>query len=84
MDTTTSLTNTGFWWPLLQNLADELANILRLETHFIALRDAGFEMGLEGKPPRLLGSCLPVSVADLAKVWENSGDSSTARALSPQ
>ena len=74
----------GVWWPLLQNLADELANILRLETHFIALRDAGFEMGLEGKPPRLLGSCLPVSVADLAKVWENSGDSSTARALSPQ
>ena len=56
----------GEWWPVLENLANELADRLHLETHFIALRDADFEMGLEGKPPRLLDPCLTVTVADLA------------------
>lgn len=67
----------GKWWPVLENLAGELAARLSLETHFIALRDADFEMGLEGKPPRLMGACLSVTVADLSKKLEHP-ESSTA------
>jgi hypothetical protein len=56
----------GDWWPSLERLATELADNLGLEIHFIALRDAQFDMGLAGNPPRLTGACLPIKVADLA------------------
>ena len=56
----------GDWWPPLERLATELADSLGLESHFIALRYAQFDMGLSGNPPRLTGACLPINVADLA------------------
>ena len=55
----------GDWWPPLERLAADLADSLGLESHFIALRDAGFEMGLAGNPPQLTGECQPISVASL-------------------
>jgi hypothetical protein len=61
-----SHTKAGDWWPHLAQLADDLKGSLGIESHFIALRDANFKMGLEGNPPRLTGVCIPVNVSDLA------------------
>ena len=57
----------GTWWSALEQLADELATKMGLQSHFIALKDADFEMGLAGKPPRLIGSCIARTVADLSR-----------------
>jgi len=56
---------TGDWWPRLDALAHELKTLLGLETHFIALKDASFDMGLAGNPARLTGACVPVTVESL-------------------
>lgn len=65
------------WWPPLERLATDLAVSLSLESHFIALRDAHFDMGLSGNPPRLTGACLPIKVADLATAQADPARSST-------
>lgn len=56
---------TGNWWPALRRLADQLEESFGLVSHFIALRDADFSMGLEGQKPRLLGDCSLISLAEL-------------------
>jgi hypothetical protein len=67
----------GDWWPPLERLATDLAVSLSLESHFIALRDAHFDMGLAGNPPRLTGACLPIKVSDLATAQADPARSST-------
>ena len=59
------------WWPALGKLAKDLAATLGLEAHFVALKDAGLEMGLAGNPPRLTGECQPVSVASLVTALDS-------------
>jgi hypothetical protein len=56
----------GDWWSALLELSSQLAASLGLETHFIALRNSDFLMGLDGQKPRLLGECSLVNVGDLA------------------
>jgi hypothetical protein len=63
----------GAWWPQLKKLASELEATLGLESHFVALQDADFEMGLAGKPPRLTGACRPISVSSLNAEVHTSG-----------
>jgi hypothetical protein len=58
-------TKAGDWWPHLERLADDLKGTLGVESHFIALRDSPFEMGLDGNSPRLTGACILVDAADL-------------------
>ena len=55
----------GNWYPAVRNLADRMADAMRMEVHLLALRHADFEMGLEGKPPRLKGTLSIVSVEEL-------------------
>ncbi len=45
----------GQWWPDLSKLAAEIDNLLGLETHFLGLRDAAFQMGTKGQDPQLTG-----------------------------
>ncbi len=56
---------TGDWWPALRQLADQLEESFGLESHFIALLNADFSMGLEGQKPKLQGDCSLISLADL-------------------
>jgi hypothetical protein len=56
---------TGNWWPELQNLADQLAGSLGLTSHFIAMRNSGFSMGLNGEKPQLVEDCSLIHLADL-------------------
>lgn len=56
---------TGPWWPSLCRLADSLMDSLGLETHFLALRNRGFRMGLEGRKPQVRGECSLIDVAHL-------------------
>lgn len=55
----------GDWWPALALLGSQLNESLGMESHFIALRDSSFSMGLNGQKPQLLGDCSSVCVADL-------------------
>jgi len=55
----------GEWRPALLNLADRLAGSLGLESHFIALRNSGFNMGLNGQKPKLIEDCSLIHLADL-------------------
>ena len=64
----------GAWWPRLERLASLLGTTLGLDTHFLALRDAGFEMGLASKPPRLTGTCQAVSVTSLIAAADITGN----------
>ena len=68
---------TGDWWPRLDAISTELRSLLGLETHFIALKDAGFEMGLDGNPPQLTGACVPVTVESLAMNLNTTGSDSS-------
>jgi hypothetical protein len=63
----------GIWWLQLEKLASDIEAILGLESHFVALQDAGFEMGLGGKPPRLTGVCRPVRVSSLVADMDSGG-----------
>ncbi len=56
---------TGDWWPALLNLADQLEGSLGLKSHFIALRNSGFNMGLNGEKPQLIEDCSLNCVSDL-------------------
>ncbi len=55
---------TGDWWPELQHLADRLAGSLGLTSHFIALHNSGFKMGLSGEKPQLTEDCSLIQVAN--------------------
>jgi hypothetical protein len=63
----------GAWWSQLEKLALDIEAILGLESHFVALQDAGFEMGLGGKPPRLTGACRPVRASSLVAEMDSGG-----------
>jgi hypothetical protein len=63
----------GTWWPQLEKLASDIEAILGLESRFVALQDASFEMGLGGNPPRLTGACRPVSVSSLVSELNSGG-----------
>jgi len=63
----------GSWWPQLEKLAAGIEAILGLESRFVALQDASFEMGLSGKPPRLTGACRPVSISSLVSELNSGG-----------
>ena len=56
---------TGQWWPALSSLAMEIDKILGIETHFLALQNATFQMGTMGVDPCLTGDCSVVGVAEL-------------------
>ncbi len=56
----------GEWISAIRDLAAGITDAMHLEVHLLALLDAGFEMGLEGKPPRLTGDPRVVSLAELA------------------
>ncbi len=47
----------GDWRQVVSDLASRVRVSVGVETVFASLVDSGFEMGLAGKPPRLLGSC---------------------------
>lgn len=55
----------GEWWTNLKALVSEIDNLLRLETHFLALRNATFQMGSKGQNPLLTGDCSLVGVGEL-------------------
>jgi hypothetical protein len=55
----------GDWWPALTHLGSQLTESLGLDSHFIALRDSSFSMGLNGQKPQLTGECSSVYVEDL-------------------
>ncbi len=56
---------TGAWRPALRDLASRIHQATGLQTHTLALRDAAFEMSLDGKPGRLTGDCRIVSIEEL-------------------
>lgn len=60
--------STGEWWAAFNSLADRLAELLAMEFHFIALRNSGFSMGLNGQKAQLTEDCTLVRVADVAKI----------------
>ena len=55
----------GEWWPILSNLAAKIDSLLGLETRFLALQDATFQMGSKGQNPQLTGVCTMVGVVEL-------------------
>jgi hypothetical protein len=55
----------GEWWPELFNLANQLDDSLGLKSHFIAMRNSGFSMGLNGEKPQLVEDCSLIHLADL-------------------
>ena len=56
----------GNWYPAVRGLADRLGDAMTMEIYLLALMDAEFQMGLQGKPPRLKGALSIVSVEELA------------------
>ena len=52
----------GRWLSPVRDLVSGLRGALGLEACLVALLDADVEMGLNGRPPRLIGSCRMVSV----------------------
>lgn len=55
----------GQWWPVLRGFAKEIDDLLSIETHFLALENATFQMGSIDQAPQLTGDCSVVGVADL-------------------
>ena len=55
----------GPWWPALNGLASRIDNLLGLETHFVGLLNADFQMGGDGQDPEMIGQCSLVGVAEL-------------------
>lgn len=62
----------GAWWSALKHLADQVDTSLGLESHFLALRESNFSMGLEGQKPLLADDCTLVSLAEFIQQQENS------------
>jgi len=58
----------GHWWPALSSLAIEIDKLLGIETHFLALQNATFQMGTSGHDPHLTGDCAVVGVAELISI----------------
>jgi len=56
---------TGDWWVALRKLASELQPLLGLQSRFLALHEAKFELGLNGTKPRLLSECSVTDIDDL-------------------
>jgi hypothetical protein len=52
----------GEWVSAIRDLVAGMAETMQLEVHLLALLDAGFEMGFEGKRARLTGDCRVVSI----------------------
>ena len=52
----------GRWLSAVRDLVSGLRDTLGLDAYLLALLDATFEMGLNGQPARLTGSCRMVSV----------------------
>ena len=55
----------GDWQLALALLGSQLTESLGLDSHFIALRDSSFSMGLNGEKPQLMGECSSVYVEGL-------------------
>ncbi len=55
----------GDWVTTLSKLVEEIKNRLKINTHFLSLRNCQFEMGLDGKPAELKGNCRIESVQQL-------------------
>ncbi len=47
----------GDWVTTLSKLVEEIKNRLKINTHFLSLRNCKFEMGLGGRPAELKGNC---------------------------
>lgn len=47
----------GSWAISIKNLADKIYDHIKIRVHFLSLRDAQFEMGLNNKPVELTGNC---------------------------
>ncbi len=56
----------GDWWPAIERLASQIHAFANVESHFVAIRDCKFDMGLDGNPPTLTGKPQLVSVRSLA------------------
>ncbi len=56
----------GQWWPVLNDLASAIDELLGLETHFIGLRNVKFQMGSKGRNPHMTSQYTLVSVAESA------------------
>ena len=55
----------GQWWSVLNRLVKEIDDLLSIETHFLALKNATFQMGSGDQAPQLTGDCSVVGVAEL-------------------
>ena len=55
----------GRWWPVLSSMVKEIDDSLGIETHFLALKNATFQMGSRDHAPQLTGDCSVVDVAEL-------------------
>jgi hypothetical protein len=53
------------WWSALNRLVKEIDDLLSIETHFLALKNATFQMGSGDQAPQLTGDCSVVGVAEL-------------------
>lgn len=60
----------GHWLPEIINMSIKIEKELGIEIIFLAMTDSGFEMGLDGKPARLMGNCKLVSVESYASSLE--------------
>jgi hypothetical protein len=47
----------GEWVTTLSKLVEKIKNRLKINTHFLSLRNCKFEMGLGGRPAELKGNC---------------------------
>ena len=47
----------GDWVTTLNKLAEKIKNRLKINTHFLSLKNCKFEMGLGGRPAELKGNC---------------------------
>jgi hypothetical protein len=56
---------TGDWWRALNQLAAELQASLGLQSRFLALKGAEFQLGLNGSKPRLLNECSVTDIEEL-------------------
>ncbi len=55
----------GDWVTTLSQLVEKIKDRLKINTHFLSLRDCKFEMGLGGRPAELKGNCRIESVQPL-------------------
>ena len=68
----------GEWWPALCGLADQLETAIGMESHFVVLRNAGFEMGLNGQKPYLTDKCSMVGLDEFIRESSLTGKGETS------